>query len=113
VVITWVAVIIAIAAIFYLAVGASEEADMCFTLLWFRDLLIWIVILVAVVALLKLLLPWLVRQLSPQFDLSVILRAIDIFVWAVVVIFVIYLVFALISCLAGGAGTLPLFPRAR
>jgi H+/Cl- antiporter ClcA len=84
---------------------------MCFTLLWFRDLLIWLVVMVAVVALLRLLLPWLLRQLGT--DVGVLMRAIDIFVWAIVAIFVIYVIFALISCLAGGGGALPLFPRAK
>ena len=85
---------------------------MCFTMLWFRDLLIWIVIVVAVVALLRLLLPWLMAKLGV--DGTILMRAIDIFVWAVVVIFVIYVFFALISCLVGGGGgALPLFPRAR
>jgi len=37
---------------------------------------------------------------------------INVFVWAVVALFVIYVAFALISCLLGGGG-LPLFPHAR
>lgn len=86
---------------------------MCFTMLWFRDLLIWLVIVVAVVALLKLLLPWLFAKLGQGWDVSVLMRAIDIFVWAIVVIAVIYFIFALISCLTGSGGSMPLFPRAR
>lgn len=87
---------------------------MCFSALWFRDLLIWIVIVAAVVALLKLLLPWLFARLGQGWDVSVLMRAIDIFVWAIIAIFVIYVIFALIACLAGGGGFGgPLFPRAR
>ncbi len=83
---------------------------MCFTLLWFRDLLIWLVVVVAVVALLRLCLPWLMAQIGV--NASVLMQAINIFVWAIVAIFVIYVIFALISCLVGGGG-LPLFPHAR
>ena len=83
---------------------------MCFSLLWFRDLLIWIVIVVAIVAILRLVLPWLFAQLGV--DAGIIMAIINVFVWAVVALFVIYVAFALISCLLGGGG-LPLFPHAR
>jgi hypothetical protein len=82
---------------------------MCFSLGWWQDLLIWVVIVVAVVALLKLLLPWLLGQMGV--DAGIILQAINIVVWAFVAIVVIYVVFALISCLLGAGGSPPLFPR--
>jgi len=80
---------------------------MCFSLAWIEQLLIWLVIVVAIVALLKLLLPYILNQLGAAG--GIIMQAINIVVWAVVLIFVIYFIFALIACLGGGG--LPLFPR--
>jgi hypothetical protein len=80
----------------------------CISLGFLQQLLIWLVIIIAVVALLKLLIPWVISQLG--FDGGIILRAIDIVVWALIAIVVIYFVFALISCLLGMGGGLPHLP---
>lgn len=80
---------------------------MCFSLQWIEQLLIWLVIVAAVIALLKLLLPFVLGPLGGAG--TVIAQAIDIVVWAIIAIAVIYFVFALIACLGGGG--LPLFPR--
>lgn len=83
---------------------------MCFSLGWVEQLLVWLVIVCAIVALIKLLIPWLAGQLGGAG--GIIIGAINIVLWAVVAICVIYFIFALISCLAGsGAGGLPLFPK--
>lgn len=80
---------------------------MCFSLGWIEQLLVWLVIVCAVVAILKILLPWVAGQLG-----GVIPAVINIVLWAVIAIFVIYFCFALIECLASfGGGRLPLFPR--
>ena len=84
---------------------------MCFSLLWFRDLLIWLVVLAAVVAILQLFVPWVLTQLN--INAAPVMQILRIVIWAVVIIAVIYFVFALISCLTGSAGGLPLFPRGR
>lgn len=82
---------------------------MCFDWTWFAHLLILIVIVCAVVAILKVLLPMVFAQIgSPG---GALLRIIDIFIWAVVAIFVIYVAFELIGCLAGGGLNLGLAPR--
>jgi hypothetical protein len=78
---------------------------MCFSLSWIEQLLVWLVIACAIVAILRLLLPWVAAQLG----VPIIAQVISIILWAVVVIFVIYFCFALLSCLGGGG--LPLFPH--
>lgn len=82
---------------------------MCFSLAWVEQLFIWLVIVGAIIALLKLLLPLVLGALGQAG--GVIMSAIDIIVWAIVAIAVIYFVFALISCLLGTGGGLPLLPH--
>ena len=79
---------------------------MCFSLGWLEALLINIVIVAAVIAILKLLIPWVFSMLGV--DGGILVRIIDIVVWAIVAIFVIYIAFALISCISGsGLSLLP------
>jgi hypothetical protein len=78
---------------------------MCFSLEWLEQLLVWLVIVCAIIAILRLLLPWIASALG----IPIIAQAIQIVLWAVIAIFVIYFCFALIGCLAGGG--LPLFPH--
>ena len=78
---------------------------MCFSLPWLEQLLVWLVIVCAIIAILRLLLPWVAAQLG----IPIIAQVINIILWAVVVIFVIYFCFALLSCLGGGG--LSLFPH--
>ena len=78
---------------------------MCFSLEWIEQLLVWLVIVCAIIAILRLLLPWVAGQLG----IPIIAQAIQIVLWAVIAIIVIYFCFALISCL--GSGGLPLFPH--
>ena len=78
---------------------------MCFSLGWIEQLLVWLVIVCAIIAILRLLLPWVAAQLG----IPLIAQVINIVLWAVVVIFVIYFCFALLGCLGGGG--MPLFPH--
>jgi len=82
----------------------------CLSIGWLESILIDIVIIVAVVAIIRLFLPWFFSQVGLG-DGGIILRVINIIVWAIVVIFVIIIVFSLLSCLVGGAGPIHLFPR--
>lgn len=82
---------------------------MCFSLGWIEQLLVWLVIIFAIVAILRLLIPWIAGKLGG--DGGVIVAAINIVLWAFIAICVIYFVFALIACL-GGSG-LPLLPHHR
>lgn len=61
----------------------------------------------AIVAILRLIVPWVLSQLGIP-DVG---QVINIILWAVIAIMVIYIVFALLSCLAGGG--FPLLPHGR
>ena len=75
---------------------------MCFDAGWFLHLFIWVIIVGAIFAIVKLLLPMVFAQLgAPGTTLVAIL---NIVMWAVIAIFVVYIAFALIECLAGGGG---------
>lgn len=74
----------------------------CFSLLWLEQILIWFVVVCAVVGILKLLVPFILAQLGAGGD--IIMKAINIVMWAIICIFVIYVCFALIECLIGGGG---------
>lgn len=82
---------------------------MCFSLEWLEQLLVWVVIVVAVIAIVRLLVPWVFGQLGAGG--SVIAAAVNIVLWAVIAIFVIYICFALISCLLTYGGHLSLLPH--
>lgn len=71
----------------------------CFNLGWLEQLLIWLVVIGAVVALVRLLVPLAVGPLGPAG--ATIAQALNIIIWAIVVIAVIILVFDLLSCLIG------------
>ena len=81
---------------------------MCFSLGWLQQILIWAVIIGAVIAIVRLLLPLALAQLGGGG--ATLLAIINIAVWAFVAIVVIYIAFGLISCLVG-SGTLALPPR--
>ena len=72
---------------------------MCFTLSWLANLLIFIVVVAAIIAILQLLIPWVFSLMGV--DLGPIPQIIRIIVIAIVVIAVIIFVFSLIGCLGG------------
>lgn len=80
---------------------------MCFSLEWFKDLLIWLVIVGTIIALLRLLLPWVLGMFGVAGD--VLMRAINIAIACVLAIAVIILVFDLIECVIGHG--IPRLPR--
>jgi hypothetical protein len=79
---------------------------MCFSLAWFENLLIWLVIVVAVIAIIKIFLPFVLPYLGTAG--AIVLRIVEIVIWAVVAIFVITFAFEMISCLIGMGGGLHL-----
>jgi len=78
---------------------------MCFSVAWIVQMLVVLVVLCAVIAILRI---WVLPMLS-SVD-SRIPATINILIWAVVCVFVIYLVADLLFCAIGGG---PLFPRVR
>jgi hypothetical protein len=79
---------------------------MCFSLAWIEQVCIYIVVIMAIWAIIKLLLPY-VTQFMPAIVVSII----QIVLWAVVAIICIVIIFTLISCLLGAGGGLGHFPR--
>jgi hypothetical protein len=82
---------------------------MCFSLNWLEQLLIWVVIVGAVIAILQLFVPWVLAQVGDLGGaVGVILQIVKIVIWAIIVIFVIYIAFDLLSCLmSSGSLKLP------
>jgi hypothetical protein len=85
------------------------DSAMCFSLAWIMQLCIWAVIIVALIAILRLFVPWILAQLGSGGVM--IGQIINIIIWAFICIIVIYIVFALISCLLSMGGGLPLLPH--
>ncbi len=75
----------------------------CFSLEWFENLLIWLVVICVVIALLKLLLRFVVPRLGIGAEIvNFIVAAITIVIWGIILIAAIIFIFGLISCFAGG-----------
>jgi hypothetical protein len=70
---------------------------MCFSLEWLKDLLIWLVVVAAVVAIVRLLLPMVLAPLGPP--ATMVLQVVNIIVWAFVAIVVIVFAFDALMCL--------------
>lgn len=72
---------------------------MCFSMEWIEAILIRLVIICAVVAIIKLLVPFVLSAIGAAG--GVIAAAINICLWAVIAIFVIIVCFDLIQCIGG------------
>ena len=81
----------------------------CFSLGWIEALLINVVILVVIVGVLRLLIPWVLGLLAV--NAGPLLQIVNLIIWGVIIIWLIYFVFSLLSCLGGGFGNLSLFPH--
>ena len=81
---------------------------MCFTMAWLQQLFINLVIIGAVYAIIKLLVPLVLANFGCG---AVIGQIINIVLWAIILIFVIYIAFALISCLLSMGGGFSLIPH--
>jgi hypothetical protein len=74
---------------------------MCFSLQWLGQLLVWLIVVCAVVAVIRLLVPLAASWLPGG---AVVVQIINIVLWAVVAIAVVWLVIDLLSCLLGAGG---------
>lgn len=81
---------------------------MCFSLEMLKQLLIDLVIIGAVFAIIKLILPLALGWLGAAG--AVIVQVVNIVLYAIIIIFVIIICFQLLSCLIGAGGGLH-FPR--
>jgi len=68
----------------------------CFTLGFLEQLIVWLIIVGAIVACIRLLVPWIEGLVTP-----IIGQIIMIILWAIVAIMVVYLIFGLLACLVG------------
>lgn len=80
----------------------------CFTLGWLENFVVYCIIVGAVIALIRLIVPWAVAQLG----IPLLGQVVAIILWAVVCVFAVYIVFSLIGCFLGGGG-LSLMPPHR
>ena len=77
----------------------------CFTLGFLQALIIQIIIIAAIIAIIKLLVPFLVSLTG----WPILGQILVIVLWAIVAIMCVYLIFALLSCLMGSGGGLTPF----
>lgn len=75
---------------------------MCFTLLWFVTLLVWVVVLCGVVAIFRLVLPVVLGWLGMAGGL--VMQVLNIILAVVVIVTLIWFLFDLVTCAGGGAG---------
>lgn len=74
---------------------------MCWSLGWIEDTLIWLVVVGAVVAIIRLFLPPILANFGAAGATAT--QIFNVILWAVVIIAVIVFAFELLSCLGSGA----------
>ena len=75
---------------------------MCFSLAFFFTLCIWLVIVGALYAIIKLVLPAVLANFGGPG--SLLAQVVNIVLWAFLMIIVLYLIWDLVECLVGGGG---------
>ena len=81
----------------------------CFSLGWLEQVLVWLVVVGAIFAIIKLLVPLVLSAFPGGGTLA---QIINIILWTIIVIMIIYIAFSLISCL-GGSSIMPPLPHGR
>ena len=72
---------------------------MCFSAAWAMQLCIYIVVAIAFISILRIVIPWLVSWAGLP---SPVVQIINIVIWAIVCIIVIYIIFDLLGCMFYG-----------
>jgi len=80
----------------------------CFSLQWIGHLLVWLIVVIAVVTIVRILVPWLL-SLAGGIP-APIMAIINVILWAIIAIAVVWIVVDLLSCLTGGGSGLSLMP---
>lgn len=75
----------------------------CFSFGWLEDVLIWLVIICAVVMVLRIVIPWALGALGIGIDARATM-VINIILGAIILIYVIVILFDLAGCLIGSGG---------
>jgi hypothetical protein len=78
----------------------------CLSLSFVEQLCVWLIIVIAIVSIIKLLVPFLAGLVG----FPIVGQIVNIVLWAIVAILIVYIIFALLSCLLGAGGSLHL-PR--
>lgn len=78
----------------------------CLSLGWVQMMIIDLIVICAFVATIKLLIPLLVTLLEPIMagGAAIVGQILTIVLWAIIAIFVVYIVFGLLGCLLGAGG---------
>lgn len=74
----------------------------CFSLAWLEQFLIWLVFVIAAVAIFNIVIPWLMGIMGAPPGGGMIMQILRVIAWVIVALAVIYFVFELFACLSGG-----------
>ncbi len=75
---------------------------MCFSVAFLFQILIWLVIIGAIYAIIRLVVPAVMAQFGGPG--SMLAQAINIILWAVMMVLALYLIWDLVECLLGSGG---------
>lgn len=81
----------------------------CMSVAFFFSLMIWLVVVGAIYAIIKLVVPAVLANFGGPGTL--LAQAINIILWAVLLVTVLLLIWDLVECLVGGGLRLPSLPR--
>lgn len=75
---------------------------MCFSMTFFFQLMIWLVIVGAIYAIIRIIVPAVLTQFGGPG--SLLAQVVNIVLWAALLIVVLYIIWGLVDCLLGSGG---------